>query len=100
MSNRLGEFTMVVLGESVISLCFAYDAKASSTLRMTGLGLATMVVFFLRLLYFDQLPHEVSHHAFKYSVTAGRTFNFSHWPLAGFLLLAGVGFKKVYVNRS
>jgi low temperature requirement protein LtrA len=46
MSNRLGEFTMLILGESVISLCFAYDAKAAVSLSITGLGVSTMVVFF------------------------------------------------------
>jgi low temperature requirement protein LtrA len=100
MSKRLAEYTMLILGESVISLCFANDEKASEELKIFGLFLAVSIVFFMRLLYFDQIPHDRNKHAFKYSVVCGRLFNFSHWPLAGGLLLAGVGFKKVLSKIS
>ena len=87
LSVRLAEYTMLILGESVISLCFAQDTKASVGVRTTGLFLASSIVFLIRLLYFDQVPHDRNKHAFNYSMMAGRAYNFSHWLLAGGLFL-------------
>ena len=111
-SERLGCFTMVVLGESVVQLLLPDVEKVSSKAvqRYAVLGLSGLLVFNLAVLHFDKLPSKLHRKSESErgasSLPPSETINYVlwtyiHYPMTYAMLLVGVSMKYMFdVDKS
>ena len=88
--HRQGEWTMLMLGESVLSLLIT-DGLGRDYLGVFYAGIMTVIL--LQLLHFRSQPHDPSVHAMRRHKNAGVTFGFVFALYSAALVAVGVSYK-------
>ena len=89
--HRLGEFIMIVLGESILGLLLVQRSHGIKYFVVFYSGLLS--VTFLQYLYYRTSPADVNDHALKRSPRAGYTFMGILSVYAGSLIIVGGSYK-------
>jgi len=94
MGHRLGEWTMLLLGESFLSLTTIVDVKHTEEV---GLFFAAMItIFILFYSFFTTYPHDATKHALRRSRAAGIKYNLLNtFILPMTLVMSAIGAKSL-----
>lgn len=92
--HRCGEWTMLMLGESVLSLLIVPVVKGEFQFYFTFF-VGVLSVIFLQFLYFKSQPHHEDGHAFRRTRLAGAMFAAMLQFYSAGLILVGVSFKML-----
>jgi len=99
--HRYGEWTMLMLGESVLSLLIVNDSSASKGREFyTTFYVGMVSVILLQYLYFKSQPHSPDRHAMRRSRNAGICFSFANQIYSASLILVGVSYKLISTEYS
>ncbi|GFH54586.1 hypothetical protein CTEN210_11062 [Chaetoceros tenuissimus] len=94
--HRYGEWTMLMLGESILSLLIVNDIsrKNESSYYLT-FYLGIISVTLLQFLYFKSQPHDADHHAMRRTRNAGILYSSIIQFYSASLILVGVSYKML-----
>jgi len=93
----MGELTMLVLGESVLSLLIV-DGEGGSYHRTLYLGMITVVL--LQLLHFQSQPHDPNAHAFRRHKNAGISYSIVASFYFAALIAVGASYKLLLYSTN
>lgn len=89
--HRNGEWTMLMLGESVFSLLIV-DVSNEGNSFYTVFYCGILTVIFLQLLHFQSQPHDADSHAMRRSKNAGVVWNWFQYVYSFALVMLGAAF--------
>jgi low temperature requirement protein LtrA len=92
MSERLGLFTILYLGEAIIG--FSIEPITSHSLEFLGIALSATTIWSLHLIYYHIHPGQHTH-AFRQSKARGLLFSYAHWLLGFAFLLTANGLRLI-----
>jgi hypothetical protein len=99
--HRNGEWTMLMLGESVLSLVIVDGiARINDGKYYLTFFLGVLNVIFLQFLYFKSQPHDIAHHAMRRSRHAGLSYNFMFQIYSAALIIVGVSYKLLLTEYT
>ena len=91
--HRLGEWTMLMLGESVLGLLIVEQSTGLRYYTTFYGGIITVSLF--QYLYFRSQPFDPEDHALRRSSEGGYTYSYSHIAYSMSLILIGCSFKMI-----
>jgi len=95
--HRNGELTMLVLGESVLSLLIV-DGEAGNYHGTFYFGIVTVVL--LQMLHFQSQPHDADAHALRRHKNSGLLFGRTYQIYAAALITVGASYKIFMYSSS
>lgn len=99
--HRFGEWTMLMLGESVLSLLIVNDIADSAQDHFYTTFYAGIVsVTLLQYLYFKSQPHGADQHAMRRTRVAGLAYSFLIQIYSAALIVVGVSYKLLLTEYS
>jgi low temperature requirement protein LtrA len=99
--HRMGEWTMLMLGESVLSLLIVNDVSDYAQANFyTVFYLGIVSVTLLQILYFKSQPHSADQHAMRRTRLSGMFFNFFIQLYSASLIIVGVGYKMLLTEYT
>lgn len=97
--HRNGEWTMLMLGESILSLLIVEVSDEVTDFYITFYT-GILSVILLQYLYFKSQPHDPDRHAMRRSRLAGLSFSFLIHIYSAGLIIVGVSFKMLLTEYS
>src|SRR5210317_2264423 len=97
--HRDGEWTMLMLGESILSLLIV-DIPVEDKDYFTTFYCGLLTVIFLQYLYFRSLPHVADDHAIRRSKNRGMFWLLSWFAYSASLVGLGAGFTIFVLSFS
>ena len=91
--HRLGEWTMLLLGESILSLLIVETSLSKNYYITFYCGIVSVIL--LQYLHFRSQPHHASEHAMRRNKNAGLVFNTLMQIYSFALVAVGVSFKML-----
>eukprot|EP00521_Asterionellopsis_glacialis_P011177 CAMPEP_0195292256 /NCGR_PEP_ID=MMETSP0707-20130614/8732_1 /TAXON_ID=33640 /ORGANISM="Asterionellopsis glacialis, Strain CCMP134" /LENGTH=631 /DNA_ID=CAMNT_0040352663 /DNA_START=59 /DNA_END=1954 /DNA_ORIENTATION=+ len=88
--HRNGEWTMLVLGESILSLLVV---QGSGRNHNVAFYVGVLTVILLQYLHFRSLPHHAEDHALRRSISAGAVYINVSFIYTAALIVVGASFK-------
>jgi len=99
--HRYGEWTMLMLGESILSLLIVNDISDYSEREFyTTFYLGIVSVTLLQFLYFKSQPHSADYHAMRRSRLAGIVYGVVIQYYSAALIVVGVSYKMLLIEYS
>ena len=92
-SHRLGEWVMLMLGESVLSLIIVEESAGRRYFVTFSAGIVAVTM--MQYLYFRSNPAEADDHAMRRSVAGGFQFFYSILLYSACLIILGCSFKLI-----
>jgi len=89
--HRIGEWIMLMLGESVFSLLIV-DVSNEGNSFYTVFFCGILTVVFLQMLHFQSQPHDADTHALRRSKSAGVVWNWFQYVYSLALVILGAAF--------
>lgn len=99
--HRYGEWTMLILGECILSLLIVNDiSRKNEAEYYFTFYLGVLSVTLLQFLYFKSQPHDADHHALRRTKTSG--FAFTTWLqiYSAALIIVGVSYKMLLTEYT
>lgn len=91
--HRIGEWTMLMLGESVLALLIVEQSGGRRYYVVFYCGIITVTAF--QYLYFRSQPFDPDDHAMRRSSAGGYTFGYSAAVYSGSLIMVGCSYKMI-----
>jgi len=99
--HRYGEWTMLMLGESVLSLLISNDVSDQNETKFyVTFYVGIISVTLLQFLYFKSQPHHADNHAMRRKRSAGFAFAFLLQIYSAALIVVGVGYKMLLLEYT
>ena len=99
--HRYGEWTMLMLGESILSLLIVNDVSSEMEKEFYfTFYLGILSVTLLQFLYFKSQPHDADHHAMRRSRLSGILFSTVIQFYSASLILVGVSYKMLLTEYT
>lgn len=99
--HRYGEWTMLILGESILSLLIVNDiSRKNEAEYYFTFYLGIVSVTLLQFLYFKSQPHDADHHALRRTRTSGFVFTIWLQIYSAALIIVGVSYKMLLTEYT
>ncbi|CAB9525885.1 expressed unknown protein [Seminavis robusta] len=99
--HRIGEWVMLMLGESVLSILTIPQSKSTTTFSYSVAffaGILTVTMF--QYLFFRTQPAEAKDHAMRRSQSGGYMYFYSHMFYSASLILVGCSYKMMLSEQE
>ncbi len=94
--HRIGEWTMLMLGESILSLLIVNDVHHKAQVEYyTTFYVGIVSVTLLQVLYFRTQPHSADHHAMRRTRKSGIAFNYFIQFYSAALIVVGASYNML-----
>jgi hypothetical protein len=97
--HRYAEWTMLMLGESILSL-LTVDVPAENSVYFSTFYCSLLTVIFLQYLHFRSMPHRADDHAMRRSKNRGMVWIACKYAYSGALLALGAAFTLFVTSFS
>ena len=91
--HRFGEWTMLMLGESVLSLLIVDVVETTPYYKTLFSGVISITL--LEYLHFRSQPHNPDDHAMRRKKEAGLAFSYTMWIYSAALIVLGTAYKML-----
>mmetsp|Transcript_19003 Transcript_19003/g.26753 ORF Transcript_19003/g.26753 Transcript_19003/m.26753 type:complete len:337 (+) Transcript_19003:1-1011(+) len=101
--HRYGEWTMLMLGESILSLLIVNDVPSSQDYvakYYTTFYVGVVSVTLLQYLYFKSQPHSADHHAMRRTRISGFSYGWITQLYSAALIVVGVSYKMILTEYT
>jgi hypothetical protein len=101
--HRYGEWTMLMLGESVLSLLIVNDVSDSKKYQekfYTTFYVGIVSVTLLQFLYFKSQPHDADRHAMRRTRISGFSYSWIIQLYSAALIIVGVAYKMILTEYT
>lgn len=99
--HRYGEWTMLILGESILSLLIVNDiSRKNEAEYYFTFYLGIVSVTLLQFLYFKSQPHDADYHALRRTRTSGFVFTMWLQIYSAALIVVGVSYKMLLTEYT
>jgi len=99
--HRYGEWTMLMLGESILSLLIVNDiSRKNEAEYYFTFYLGIVSVTLIQFLYFKSQPHDADHHALRRTKTSGFIFTIWLQVYSAALIVVGTSYKMLLLEYT